>query len=106
MKIKLLIYLCAVLIFISCKESKNSQSQTLEKGFVNGIISTKYKDQGCPYLIEVIEDNETKVLHPIELDNSYKADGKTITFKYRKIRAPQNDGCNIGLFIKIDQYQK
>lgn len=56
-----------------------------ENGYTNGIIVASKKDGDCPFTIK-LEGESSNVIDPINLDDSYKKDGKKVTIKYQLLR--------------------
>tara|TARA_B110000211_G_C14045601_1_gene538780 strand:- start:191 stop:583 length:393 start_codon:yes stop_codon:yes gene_type:complete len=71
-----------------------------KKGFTKGVIVDKTGLDGCTFLIEI--DN-SKILHPINLDDKYKKDGLGIYIVYKKSRKATT--CMNGQPIIISKIQ-
>lgn len=84
----------------SCKSKKSmsNDSKSTTKGANTGVVSFKYKADGCTSVILIkAEDGSESVLIPKDkLDDKFDKDGLEIYFDYAVLRMPNPKGCNTG----------
>lgn len=76
------------------KETSTDQSKTQTKpaeteladGAVRGIVKDMRKTDGCDFVISVDINGEEVLLEPLELDETYKVDGKAVQLIYATSR--------------------
>jgi|GEM_PF-2695976 len=96
---------------ISCKGKMGNKGNTagneeqIEDGFTRGTITTSRADQGCPVLVKVEMEGQSRLHRPISLPEEFAEEGMKIKFKYRKSRAAQKD-CEDGMPLIVSEVSK
>ena len=88
----LLIITLALGIFAcgSTKETSTEQAKTQTKpvetetieGLVSGVVKDMRKTDGCDFVIAVTIDDKEVLLEPLELNESFKVDGRAVQLIY------------------------
>ena len=95
-------YILLFLLIISCKSTKNNNTETdmntdtatnskemIADGYQKGVIVASKKDNDCAYVIKIEDGNNTNYLDPVDLPDEFKKDGVNIWFKYTLSRRPK-----------------
>ena len=98
---KLILFLVAISLLTTsaCKGRKTMSDKSAPKGTYTGIVSFKYKADGCTSVIIMkTEDGGESVLIPKDkLDSKFDKDGLEIYFDYTGLRMPNPEGCVTGI---------
>lgn len=99
-----LLFLIIITVLFSCKTSekqvKTESSANDSATKFRGIVSHKYKNEGCKTIIIVENNKESKQLILIPLkgfDEKFDKDNFKIKFDYLPLRIKNPEGCNIGI---------
>ena len=98
----LLLFSCSTKIVNATEDKKQSSDKDL---FVEGVITTEYKDKGCDYLIKVKSKNKEKIYAAINLDESLKKENLKFQFSFHLIKAPRKGDCTKGIYIYIKSFR-
>lgn len=93
-----------VLISASCDETNKTEdtSKPEEVGAgVMAIVITDYAGEGCEVLLEITEEGKPVLLMPINLEDSFKINGKKVIIEFHSSRIMQGN-CQKGRPIVID----
>ncbi len=103
------IIVCPLFFVLGCANTTTNIITVKDKPanyeFVVGTITTKYKADGCDFLIEATVKGREMTYAAINLDESLKHDGKQFKFKFHPIRAPRKGLCKKGVLIYIDAFK-
>lgn len=67
----------------------------------NRVLGTVHLNDGCGVYIEVLDGLETKLMYPVNLDETYKTEGTRIKFEYARSRAMQPAGCSVDMTVSV-----
>lgn len=118
---KIVITLCASLLFLNCGSQKETKAKVVEstenientmdkaammaEGYLPGTIRVSENESGCPFVIEVENPDGNYMLDPINLeDENFKADGTKIWFKFTGLRMANR--CPSASPINLNEIQK
>lgn len=76
----------AFILFWSCKNSENTTSSGTPT-FPRAVVSNELEKEGCAWIIKTIENGETKIFEPIQMEEAFRKNGLTIEIGYRVSRA-------------------
>ncbi len=106
---KKLLFLIIITVLFSCKTSekqtKTESSTNVSSAKFQGIVSHKYKKEGCKTIIivENLKDAKQLILIPVKgFDEKFDKDNLKIKFDYLPLRIKNPEGCNIGIPAAIN----
>ena len=89
----------------SCDEQieKPSRMETAQiERDTHATVTTKFVDDGCEVLLEIIENGKNVMLMPINIEDQYKVDGLKVIIQFHSSRIMQAT-CQIGRPIVIEK---
>lgn len=108
-----ILLLFSTMLSVSCKSKKETSSTSQEKtqqtmiGEYQGIVSHKYRKDGCATVVIIKGESEDITLIPInKLSADIDVDGMKILCNYTTLRMPQPDGCSVGLPAELTNISK
>lgn len=89
---------------MSDTERTASNTKMMENGFKMGTIIASKEEGDCPYTIQLIDDNYSYLLDPINLDEGFKKHGEKIWLKFGGLKMANR--CEKANPISIIEIQK
>lgn len=101
---KKLFFLIIIAVLFSCKSTEkqhaSEQSANVTTAKYSGMVSHKYKNEGCKTVIIVENKKDAKdlILIPLKgFDDKFDKDKLKIRFDYLPLRVKNPEGCNAGM---------
>jgi len=114
--LKTSLVLVGLIFMLSCTSKKTTtdamtdtertslNTKMMENGFKMGTIIASKLEGDCPYTIQLVDDNYSYYLDPINLDEGFKKHGEKIWFKFAGLKMMNR--CEKANPISIIEIQK
>lgn len=103
----LVLSLLAVLQVNAQKGNEKAPAQLESEGKLEGVVSSKYKNKGCGYLVQVkVAGKKMYFMPKTPLEKAFEKNGLRIKFNYRRLRLPSPPNCEFCYMVELKDLEK
>lgn len=96
------------IIQLKAQDKKQQTNVQLEgEGKLEGVVSSKFKNKGCGYLVQVKVGGKKMYFMPkTPLEKAFEKNGMRIKFNYRRLRLPSPPNCEFCYMVELKEIEK